>query len=138
MNSYKFEDIKVGLTESFQVTITNSEMEKFLAISNDVNPLHNDSNYAKEKGYPDRVVFGMLTASYLSTLAGVYLPGQYSLIYRVSTDFVKPVFIGDKLTITGEVKDVNELFKVFNMKVTIKNQNDELVLRGKMEVGFKQ
>ena len=40
MNTYKFSDIEVGLEESFEVTIDVSKMDKFLDISNDINPLH--------------------------------------------------------------------------------------------------
>ncbi|MBQ9091319.1 MAG: hypothetical protein IJY52_03500, partial [Anaerotignum sp.] len=49
----------------------------FLAITGDINPLHNDQEFAQKQGHPDKVAFGMLTASFLSTLAGVYLPGRY-------------------------------------------------------------
>ncbi|MBR5361427.1 MAG: dehydratase, partial [Lachnospiraceae bacterium] len=76
MNTYIYEQIEVGHKESFKVTVTEADMDKFREITGDVNPLHRDTEYAKEHGYRDRVFFGMLTASYLSTLAGVYLPGE--------------------------------------------------------------
>ena len=77
----------------------------------------------------------MLTASYLSTLAGVYLPGEKSLIQSVEINFTKSVFVGDRLTITGEVVEKNELFQMIKMKVTITNSKNEKVVRGKMQVG---
>lgn len=135
MNNYKFEEIQVGLKENFTVTVTDEMMEQFLAITGDVNPLHTNKEFAGKKGYENRVVYGMLTASFLSTLAGVYLPGERSLIHSVESKFVKPVFVGDVLTITGEVTEVNELFHMFVMKTTICNQKGEKVLRGKMQVG---
>ena len=49
MNEYKFSDIEIGLRESFEVKIDASKMDKFLDISNDTNPLHVDSNYAKKR-----------------------------------------------------------------------------------------
>ena len=77
----------------------------------------------------------MLTASFLSTLAGVYLPGEKSLIHSIETKFIKPVFVGDKLTILGEVSSKNDLFSVIEMKITIRNQDNIKVLRGNMKVG---
>ena len=65
MNIYTFSDIYEGLEESFDVTITSDMMDKFLDISNDTNPLHVDVNYAKEKGFKDRVVYGLLTSSFI-------------------------------------------------------------------------
>ena len=135
MNAYVFEEIAVGLTEGFEVTVTEEMFDRFLDITGDVNPLHNDAAFAQEKGHPSRVAFGMLTASFLSTLAGVYLPGKNSLIHEVEVKFAKPVYAGDVLKVSGTVSEVNETFRLFWMKVTITNQRGDKVLRGKMRVG---
>lgn len=135
MNSYGFEEIDVGTEEAFQVTVTQDMLDKFRDITGDDNPLHTDREFAEKKGYHDCVAYGMLTASFLSTLAGVYLPGEKSLIHSVETKFVKPVFVGDTLTITGKVAEKQELFSVLVLKVTITNQKNEKVLRGSMQIG---
>ena len=79
MNEYKFKDIKIGLEEKFEVNLTEEMVKAFCNITGDINPLHNDLDFAKSKGYNEKVVYGMLTASFLSTLAGVYLPGIFYL-----------------------------------------------------------
>ena len=135
MNYYVFDEIVEGMEESFTVTVTHEMMEAFLKITGDVNPLHTDVAFAKEKGYDSCVVYGMLTASFLSTLAGVYLPGKNSLIHSVETKFIKPVFEGDVLTVSGKVTEKRELFSAFVMKVEIRNQHNEKVLRGNMQIG---
>ena len=135
MNSYSYEEITVGMTESFTVQITEKKMEYFLELTGDMNPLHHQKDYAKEKGYKDRVVYGMLTASFLSTLAGIYLPGEKSLIHSVETKMIKPVFIGDELIVTGKVSEKSGSIPVITVKVTIENQNREIVMRGKMQIG---
>ena len=135
MNKYRFDEIQVGLTESFEVTITEEQLAAFGQMTGDYNPLHSREEFAREKGFPGKVAYGMLTASFLSTLAGVYLPGENSLIHSVEVKFTKPVLVGDVLRITGEVKEKNDHFPVFSMNVTILNQNSEKVLRGTMKVG---
>ncbi len=136
MNAYLFSDLTIGTKESFEVTITQDMMDSFRNITGDVNPLHNDETFASQKGYPGKVCFGMLTASLLSTFAGVYLPGEHCLIQEVETKFVKPVFVGDHLTVSGEVAEIDDTFKRIVMKVVIRNQDDKKVLRAKMKVGF--
>ncbi len=137
MNEYTIKDLSEGKTESFSVTVTEEMMSRFFEITDDSNPLHRDSDFAKNRqGFKDKVVYGMLTASFLSTLAGVYLPGKYSLIQDVKTSFSKPVYVGDRLTVSGEVAFVHEALNNFDMKVSVVNQNGEQVLRGKMTVGF--
>ncbi len=136
MNEYLYDDIYVGQEETFNVKITQKLMDNFFKLTGDCNPLHRDLDYAKSVGFDKNVVYGMLTASFLSTLAGVYLPGKYSLIHTIETDFVKPVFVGDTLTVKGIVKEKNDDFKVFWLKVDVFNQNGQKVVRGKMRIGF--
>ena len=134
MNNYKFDELTVGMTESFKVTITEEMLDAFKGITGDVNPLHNDEEFAKAKGHPGRVAYGMLTASFLSTLAGVYIPGERSLIQQVETKFAKPVYIGDELTVTGEITELVESVQRLELKVTITNQDGKKVLRGSMGI----
>ena len=134
MNKYTFDEISIGQKESFTVTVTEAERDKFRDITGDINPLHNDPEYAKSKGHEKCVAFGMLSASYLSTLAGVYLPGKYSLIQKTEVNFRKPVYVGDTLTIIGEVCDKSETFNVIDVKVEIRNQDGVKVVKGRMEI----
>lgn len=135
MNTYRYEDLEVGHSESFSVKVTEEALDMFKTITGDVNPLHNNDNYAKARDYKGRVAYGMLTASYLSTLAGVYLPGENSLIHSVKTKFSKPVYPGDTLQIEGTIEEMNDTFKLIVVKVVIKNQNKEKVLKGEMQIG---
>lgn len=138
MNEYKYADIQIGQEESFEVVINEEMMNSFKEITGDINPLHNDVSYAKEKGFDERIVYGMLTSSFLSTLAGVYLPGKYSLIQNVSLGFSKPVFVGEKLTVTGKVTEKNDTFKFIVLKVLISNEKGEKKIKGNMQIGVIQ
>lgn len=134
MNDFRYEEIKTGHKESFTVNITEEMMSAFRQITGDINPLHNDEDYAKEQGHKGRVAYGMLTASLLSTLAGVYIPGKRSLIHEVKIKFAKPVYIGDTLTIEGEVEEKNDTYSLLMLKVTIRNQDGNKVCRANMQV----
>jgi 3-hydroxybutyryl-CoA dehydratase len=135
MNEYKFSDIEIGLEESFEVKIDASKMDKFLDISNDINPLHVDSNYAKEKGFPGRVVYGLLTSSFYSTLVGVHLPGKHCILQGIDIQFSKPVYIGDALKISGKVSYINEAYKQIEIRAFITNQNNEKVSKATIKTG---
>ena len=137
MNRYNFTDIEIGHEESFVYELNSDKMDQFLFISNDINPLHNDLDYAKKCGYNEKVVYGMLTASGLSTLAGVYLPGEKSLIHSVEVKFLKPVFLSTcPLTITGKVVKKDERFLTIDVKFVITNKLNEKVSKGVMKIGF--
>ena len=135
MNSYKFVDINVGLEESFSVRVNSEKLDKFLKITGDINPLHTDAEYSKSKGFSDRVVYGMLTSSFFSTLVGVYLPGKYCILQGVDIQFSKPVYIDDFLTITGKVSYINEAYKQLEIKAVIINQDNKKVSKATIKVG---
>lgn len=138
MNHYRLADLTPGVTESFTVTITEEMMAQFYAITGDNSPIHMDADYAAGRGYPGRVVYGMLGASFLSTLAGVYLPGEHCLLHSVDLKFAKPIFIGDTLTVTGVVDEVNDTFREITTKASIVNQDGKKVTRAVIRAGVAQ
>ena len=135
MNYYRFEDLKAGRTEQFTVTVDGNMQERFCELTGDTNPLHTDEAYAVSQGFEGRVVYGMLTASFLSALAGVFVPGAYGILHSVEVKFVKPVYAPDVLKVTGTVTELNETVRQAVIKVEIRNQKGEKVLRGKIKAG---
>ena len=137
MNEYQLEDITLGMTEKFTVTVTEKMQNDFQKNTGDINPMHDNDSFAQEKGYPQKLVFGMLTASFFSTLVGVYLPGKNCLFQECKNLlFHAPVFIGDELTIQGEVIEIDERFRRITIKATIHNQNAQKVCSAKLITGI--
>ena len=136
MNSYRFEDLKIGQEESFSVTVTEEMMKLFLELSGDTNPLHNDEEFALSQGYQNKVVYGLLTTSFISKLVGVFLPGKYCLIQGVDLKYSRPVYVGDILIVKGVVDELHESVKRAVIKVVIINQDEKKAVKGKVEVGF--
>lgn len=136
MNHYTLSELAVGQTESFTVTVTQEMMEDFYRLTGDDSPIHRSEEYAAGRGYPGRVVYGMLGASFFSTLAGVYLPGEHCLLHGVEAKFARPVFIGDTLTVKGTVTEVNDTFKEITVKAEIFNQEGKKVTRGLYRAGL--
>lgn len=136
MNHYTLAEMQPGLTESFTVAVTQEMMDAFLSLTGDCSPIHVDEDYAKGRGYPGRVVYGMLGASFFSTLAGVYLPGEHCLLHGVDCKFARPVFVGDTLTISGTVTHVSEAVSEAEIKATITNQDGKKVTRGVIRAGL--
>lgn len=134
MNCYTFDEIQIGHKESFVVTLSDGDIEAFRKITGDNNPLHCDDKYARERGYNGRVVYGMLTASYLSTLAGVYLPGEKCLIHEVTTKFDAPITEVGNIRVCGEVVKKHDLFRLLTLNVEIRSGENVLLLHGTMKV----
>ena len=138
MNRYTIDTIKVGLKYSFESEVTSEKLQAFTLISGDFNPLHTDKEHAVKRGHPDVVVYGMLTASLYSTLVGVYLPGELALLQEVQTQFKRPVYVGDTLTLEGEVVDVHTLLRRIEIKAVIRNQHGKVVSKAKIFSGIDE
>ena len=138
MNSYKLCDLTVGMTESFEVEITEEMMDKFIDITGDVSPIHVSRSYAREHGFNGRVCHGMLFGSMLSSMAGVYLPGEHCLLHSVETKFSSPVYPGDKLTVSAKITEINDTFKTVIIKGTITNQDGKKVCKATIQAGVRE
>lgn len=137
MNEYTYKELYIDQEQSFVIQVTQELEDDFRRMTGDINPLHKDDVFAEEIGqgkFRSHVTFGMLTASFYSTLAGVYLPGKYSLIHSLSIKFQKPVYVGDELTVTGEIIDKQDELKLIQLKATIKNQNAQNVSKADMKI----
>ena len=131
---YHFNEIKIGLKRNFQVTITESMLNDFAKLSGDFSPLHMDQEYAASTSFKKRVVHGMFLASFFSKLVGVHLPGKNALYFSQSLNFVNPCFVGDKITIEGEVTDKSIATKIITLKTTITNESGKRIIDGKAQV----
>lgn len=138
MNAYTLKDIYCGLSEQFSLTVTEQMLDSFLALSGDNNPLHADANFAKEKGFKNRVVYGMLVSSFYSQMVGVHLPGKYALLQGIEISFHNPAYVGDTLSVSGKVSYINEAYKQIEIDGHIKNQDNKLISKAKIKVGINE
>ena len=124
---YTFDEIEIGLTKQFQITITESMIDDFAKISGDYNPLHMDEKFAQSRDFKNRVCHGMLLGSLFSRLIGMYVPGKYGLYFSQTLNFVNPTIVDDAVTVTGKVISKSESTKIIELKTTKKNSSHVLV-----------
>jgi len=132
--NYNIQNIEQGLKKEFQVTITESIVDEFAKLSGDYNHLHMDAEYAKSVNFKGRVCHGMLIASYLSRLIGMYIPGNNALYLTQSLKFVNPCYVNDVITVTGEVISKSMSTGIITVNTTIKNSSEKTMLEGQAVV----
>ena len=133
-SEYTFDEIKIGQSKKFQITITESMVNDFAKISGDFSPIHMDETYAKSTTFNKRVVHGMLLASFLSRVDGMYLPGKHALYFSQNVEFRNTCFIGDELTIESKVTDKSISTKILKIESKIFNQKNKILLYGEGKV----
>jgi 3-hydroxybutyryl-CoA dehydratase len=105
--TYYIDELKPGMSESLTKTVTERDVELFGEVSGDKNPVHFDEQYAKGTIFKGRIAHGMLSASYISTVLGMQIPGPGTIFMSATTRFKAPVRIGDTVVTTCTVREVN-------------------------------
>jgi 3-hydroxybutyryl-CoA dehydratase len=136
VNTYSWDQLHVGLSADFDVTVDDEMMARFFATTGDANPLHLDAEYASGRGFRSRVVYGLLTASFYSTLAGVHLPGRRCLLHGLKVDFNSPVYVGDRLRVRGQIAHLSEAYRQIEIAGEITNQRAEVVSKARLRCGL--
>ena len=103
-----FEDLTVGMTESYSKTVRSSDVVGFAEITGDRNPIHLSDHFASKTRFGERIVHGLYTASLISTVIGMYLPGPGAVYLSQTLNFRAPVKIGDVITVVVEVVELVE------------------------------
>ncbi len=131
------DDFSIGQAFSFTVSLTTADVERFAQLSGDINPLHMDDDFARQRGFRGRVVHGLLLAGYLSKMVGVYFPGKHAVLHSVNINFLSPVYINDTINIECTVHQISVSTETLILKVVMKSMDgNTVVMRGKVQVGF--
>lgn len=128
----------VGDRAEIQHTITADDMQKFADLTGDYNPLHLNADFAKETSFKKPVVYGMLSASFISTLIGMKIPGPGALWTSQSLQFLKQVFVGDTIGVEAIVKQISIATNTMVLQVSAHNQDKQPVLSGEATVQLLQ
>jgi len=127
--SFAFEDLSIGMSATYSRVVTQDDVAQFARLTGDTNPVHLDQAYAAETPFKRRIVHGMLTAGYISTVLGTKLPGEGAIYMSQTLKFLAPVHHGDTVVARAEVVDLNAEKSRAVMACTC-HVGDRLVLEG--------
>ncbi len=134
MKIAKYEDFKVGDKAEHTKTVTEADVVLFAGISGDFNPLHINEEFAKKSQFGKRLVHGCFSSALISAVIGMKLPGPGALYVSQTSNFRKPVFIGDTLTATAEVTEKftkkEGTLKFLKIATVVTNQSGVVVTDG--------
>ena len=133
-----FEEIEVGRKARLEVRLTPEIIDAFARLTGDLNPLHVSDDFARSRGFPDRLAHGLLSAAFFSTICGMLLPGRDCLLQSVKFDFRKPVPAGTALTLEAVVVQKIDAVRAIVLEISGRNAAGETVISGKIQAGVHQ
>jgi len=103
---YYIDELKPGMSASFEKTVTERDIQLFGEVSGDMNPVHFDEEFARKTIFRGRIAHGVLCLSYISTVLGTKMPGPGTIFMNATSRFKAPVRIGDKVSTVCTVREV--------------------------------
>lgn len=129
--------LKVGMTESYEQTISDADIKTFAGLSGDNNPVHMSDEYAERSRFKKRIAHGLLSASFFSALFGTKLPGYGCVYVSQSLNFRRPVYLGDTVKATVEIFKIDyDKSRVFFK--TVCKVKGKIVIDGEAEIFLPQ
>jgi 3-hydroxybutyryl-CoA dehydratase len=102
-----FEDLSLGMSETYSKTVKSSDVIGFAELSGDRNPVHLSEHFAAKTPFGSRIAHGLYTASLLSAVIGTRLPGPGAIYLSQTLTFRAPVRIGDTVEASVVVTELN-------------------------------
>ena len=68
------------------------------------NSIHTDDEWARKKGFKAPLAQALMSCSYVSQMMIAHFGEGFVKGGRIATSFIKPVVVGDTLTVHGKVK----------------------------------
>ena len=103
-----YEDLSPGMRETLLKTVMNEDIIGFATLSGDHNPVHLSDHFAKKTRFGERIAHGLYTASLISAVLGMRLPGPGAVYLSQTLNFRGPVRIGDVVSVSVEVVEMVE------------------------------
>jgi len=124
------EDLSVGDVAEVAYTVTVETIREFVTASGDDNPIHSDAAFAAGTRFGRVIAPGMLTGSFVSSVIGTRLPGPGTIYLSQNFRFLRPVYVGDRVTARVEVVERVAERSRLRLRTTCVNQSGELLLEG--------
>jgi len=115
-------------------TISDEMIRSFADLTGDTNPVHLDDAYAAGTRFGRRIAHGMIAAGLISATLANDLPGTGTVYLSQTLQFKAPVYPGDTITATVEVKNVHPDKPIVTLSTVCINQDNKVVLEGEAVV----
>jgi acyl dehydratase len=121
------EDVKVGTTQYFTKTDSESDVYLFSGITGDFSPNHVDEEYMKHGRYGERLAHGALLVGFISAASSRMRIRRTETLGYDRVRFTAPVRFGDTITTKYEIVEVDRTKKRILNQCTSTNPRGEVV-----------
>ena len=127
--------VAIGDEVTFAKTVGETDVYLFAGITGDFSGNHVNEEFMKKSGYGRRIAHGVLMVGFMSTASTLMIDkckgtGGNETPVSLGYDrirFLGPVFIGDTITVTYKIAEIDKERRRSRSDIEVRNQNGELV-----------
>jgi len=128
--------LKLNETVVFETAFTQADLDSFSKTTGDHNPIHTEEYFHQHPENKGVIVHGLLVFSrfgaYLGSDDG--FPGDGTINVSCSTQFLKPLFVGQSCLYQMTLIHVDTKHHSANMKLQVKTLAGNIIMEGHIEV----
>jgi len=138
--------VAIGDAVTFAKTVGETDVYLFAGITGDFSGNHVNEQFMQGSKYGKRIAHGALLVGYMSTASTLMIDrslskGIDSTPVALGYDrvrFIAPVFLGDTVTVTYTIRELDEEKRRTRAQVEVHNQHGELVCVGEHLIKWVQ
>jgi 3-hydroxybutyryl-CoA dehydratase len=121
--------LEVGDSVTFSKTVGESDVYLFAGITGDFSPNHVNKEVMGGTSYKERIAHGVLSIGFASTTSTLMIEKAGAKAVSLGYDrirFVGPIFIGDTVTVTYTISEIDEEKLRTRADIEVANQRGEV------------
>jgi acyl dehydratase len=135
--AWTLDQIREGQTYRFQTMLSEADVDSFATLTGDMNYIHLKNEFARQRGFDNRLIHGAFLVGLMSRLVDMHLPGRDGLLLELRVKFRAPAYAGDRLLVEGAVMQRSGSGKAIVVEIDVSvPAAKRLVATAKAVVGF--
>lgn len=129
-------ELQIGQSASLTKTFSAADIALYVALTNDFSPIHINAAYADATRFGARIVPGILVSGLLTSTIATALVGCLPVSTADTFTFLAPVHIGDTITATLTIKEIDLPHRAIRLDGSCVNQESVVTMRADARMKF--
>ncbi len=109
-------------------SFSQNDVNRFMEITGDNNPIHYDSNFSKDTIFKKPIIHGFLSSCIFSKILGIKMPGFGTIYLKQELNFKKPMYVDE--VYEAELVIIEIINNRYKISTKIFNDKKEITIDG--------
>ena len=130
--------ISIGQSHRQFFRFSQDDVDNFIKISGDSNPLHHSEEYCRNTIFKKPIIHGSLSSTIFSKLLGMNLPGEGTIYLSQHLSFLKPMYVGEQYEGIVEVTAIFPKKNICTLSTIVLDKAGNKMIEGEAKIMNKK